>query len=62
MRTFIFILTIFFIPMLHAQDAKEILAKSKQAIEALKTVSYHIEFQQTNPMNADTTHITRLYL
>lgn len=57
MRTAIFILTIVFIPILHAQDAKEILTKSKQAIEALKTVSYHIEIQQTDPMNADTNNM-----
>jgi len=57
MRTFIFMLTIFFIPILHAQDAKGILTKSKQAIEALKTVNYHIEIQQTDPMNADTNNM-----
>jgi hypothetical protein len=50
-------LTIFFIPILHAQDAKGILTKSKQAIEALKTVNYHIEIQQTDPMNADTNNM-----
>jgi len=58
MRTLIIILTTFFIPILSAQDATEVLTKSKQAIEALQTVSYHVDIQQTNPMNADTSQLS----
>ena len=40
--------------MLQAQDAKEILMKSLNAVNALEQVSYKIEISQTTFMNGDT--------
>lgn len=39
---------------LKAQDAKELLTRSIQAIDSLQAVGYHTVIEQTNPMNGDT--------
>jgi thiol-disulfide isomerase/thioredoxin len=54
MRTFCLILSALITSLLQAQDAREILAKSIQAINSLNKASYHIEIQQTNFLNGDT--------
>ncbi len=54
MRPLVLSLSLLLSLMLHAQDAKEILMKSLNAVHALEQVSYRIEISQTTFMNGDT--------
>ncbi len=54
MRPLLLTLSLLFTLALQAQDAKEILMKSLNAVNALEQVSYKIEISQTTFMNGDT--------
>ena len=54
MRTLLLTISLLFSLMLRAQDAKEILQKSLDAVNALEQASYRTEILQTNFVNGDT--------
>ena len=54
MRTFLITASLLFTLLLRAQDAKEILGKSLQAVKNLEQASYHVSIVQTNLLTNDT--------
>jgi len=58
MRNIFLIPAIFSTLILQAQDPKEILSKSIQAVNTIEQGSYHIDIQQTNILSGDTSKLS----